>query len=434
MINRFRREVYQSMSQRGDAWFELMDSLSGMSQVESPVTVSESPLFRRQYSSIYDVLKHGEVNLAQVRRALYQNQPTDAETMAGYQVYAVDCTDEPHTAAETLADRTQSKKGRHAPKVIGHRYSWLCRVVSQRPSWCMPQDVERVKSSRTDSEVAAEQVKRLDEQGDQPKVVTADALYGNGVFLEAVLQATTVDALVRVRRNGTLYAEPPERQPHQRGRPRKHGAPLHLKAPHQAPERSTEMCYLGQRVRLQAWHGLHFRKVPLLVGLLVRVEFLKPDGTPRYQRPLYLFWTGAETVPLPALCCIYLWRFAIEHLFRFLKQHLGLTTSRSPDPNQHERWVWSCALAAAQLVLIRHQVAQQRPPWQRPPTCTGERPSTLTARQTQRNALAFLRTLETPATLTRTAGKACGRPLGFRPKPRTRYAVIKKANRQTKSG
>lgn len=432
MINRFRREVYQSMTQRGDAWFELMDSLSGMSQVESPVSVSESALFRRQYSSIYDVLKHGEVNLAQVRRALYRNQPEDAETIAGYQVYVVDCTDEPHPAAETLADRTQSKRGRHAPKVIGHRYSWLCRVVSQRPSWCMPQDVERVKSSSTDSAVAAEQVKRLDQQDGRRKVVTADALYSNGVFLEAVLHATTVDALVRVRRNGALYEDAPERQPHQLGRPRKHGAQLPLKEPHRAPERSAEIGYLGQRVRLQAWHGLHFRKLPLLVGLLVRVEFLKPDGTPRYQRPLYLFWTGAATVALPDLCRMYLWRFAIEHLFRFLKQHLGLTTSRSPDPNHHERWVWSCALSAAQLVLIRHQVAQQRPPWQRPPTCT-EHPSTLTARQTQRNALAFLRTLDTPAVHTRTAGKGWGRPLGYHPQPRTRYSVIKKAHAQTKS-
>lgn len=432
MINRFRREVYQSMVQRGDAWFDLVDSLSGMSQVMSPVSVSESALFRRQYSSIYDVLNEGKLDEPKVRRALFGNQPADAETIGSYQVYAVDCTDEPHPAAGTLADRTQSKKGRHAPKLIGHRYSWLCRVVSQRPSWCMPQDVERVNSSRTDSEVAADQVKRLDEQEGQPKVVTADSLYCNARFLGAVLHATTVHALVRVRSNCALYEDPPERQPNQLGRPRKHGAKLQPKAPHRAADRIAEMNYLGQRVRLQAWHELHFRKVPLLVGQLLMVEFLKLDGTPRYQRPLYLFWTGPATVPLPDLCRMYLWRFAIEHLFRFLKQHLGLNTSRSPDPKHHERWVWSCALAAAQLVLVRHHVAQQRPPWQRTPTCTAQ-PATLTARQTQRNAFAFLRTLVTPAMQTRTVGKGLGRPFGYRPKPRTRHPVIKKANSQIKS-
>lgn len=432
MINRFRREVYQSMVKRGDAWFELVDSLSGMSQVASPVSVSESALFRREYSSIYDVLNEGKLDVPKVRGVLYRNQPEDGETIGGYQVHVVDCTDEPHGAAETLEDRTQSKKGRHAPKVIGHRYSWLCRVVSQRPSWCMPQDVERVKSSSTDSAVAAGQVEHLDEQGGPRKAVAADSLYCNKVFLEAILQATTVDGILRMRSNCALYEEPPERQPNQLGRPRKHGAKLQLKAPQRPPDRTAEMDYLGQRVRLQAWHGLHFRKVPLLVGLLLIVEFLKPDGSPRYQRPLYLFWTGPETVPLPDLCRIYLWRFAIEHLFRFLKQHLGLNTSRSPDPKHHERWVWSCALAAAQLVLIRHQVAQQRPPWQRPSTCSAQ-PATLTARQTQRNAFVFLRTLVTPAAQTRTAGKGRGRPCGYRPKPRTRHPVIKKAKSHTKS-
>jgi hypothetical protein len=61
-------------------------------------------------------------------------------------IYATDCTDHPHPEAETLPDRTQTKKGREAPKIVGHRWSWLVRIVSQRPSWAMPQDVERVES------------------------------------------------------------------------------------------------------------------------------------------------------------------------------------------------------------------------------------------------------------------------------------------------
>lgn len=51
------------------------------------------------------------------------------------------------------------------------------------------------------------------------------------------------------------------------------------------------------------------------------VEFLKEDGTPCYKRPIWLFWIGPEDVALQDLCRMYLWRFAIEHLFRFLKQH-----------------------------------------------------------------------------------------------------------------
>jgi hypothetical protein len=429
MIHRFRQEVYQSFEQRGDAGLDLIDALSSAESVESPVWQSESPLFRRGFSSIYDVLKHGRLSLRHVRRALYRHQPEDAESIAGYEVYAVDCTEHPHPEAETLPDRTQSKKGRNAPKVIGHRSSWLVRVVSWRPSWCMPQDVERVESRATDSEVAAEQVKRLDKQGASLKAVVADSLYCNAIFLGVFLVVTTVVGLVRVRSNQVLYEEPPDPKPNQRGRPRKHGAKFKLSDPKRAPDRTECTTILGQTIRLSAWHGLHFYKLPALVGLVLMVEFLKADGTPRFKRPLYLFWTGPQTTALADLCRMYLWRFAIEHMFRFLKQHMGLNTSRSPALDQQERWLWYCALAYAQLLLIRTAVAQQRPPWHRSCDALGQ-PRTLTARQTQRNALAFLLDLGTPALGTQPAGKGHGRPHGYRPKPRPRHQVIKKGKKQ----
>lgn len=50
MINRFRREIYQSFEQRGDAGLDLIDALSSATTVESPVGQSESPLFRRGFS------------------------------------------------------------------------------------------------------------------------------------------------------------------------------------------------------------------------------------------------------------------------------------------------------------------------------------------------------------------------------------------------
>lgn len=425
MIDRFRKEVYQSFEQRGDAGLDVIDSISSAERVGSPVEVRESPLFRRKFSSIYDFLGNGKLSLERIRRALYRNQPEDGAEIAGYEVYAVDATDHVHAEAETLKDRTQSKKGRHAPKLIGHRYSWLVRILSQAPSWGMPQDVERIESQQTDSEVAADQVKALDKQSAKRKAVVADSLYGNYVFLVVFLVVKTVVALVRLRSNRVLYEEPPEPTPGQKGRPHKHGRKFKLSQPHRAPDRQELTTVLGQAVRLCAWHGLHFYRLPALVGLVLTVEFLKADGTPRFQRPLYLFWTGPPRVALADLCQMYLWRFAIEHMFRFLKQHMGLDTARSPEPDCHELWVWCCAIAQAQLVLIRDEVAQQRPPWHKHDDEQG-RPRKLTARQTQRNALPFLLAVGTPASSPQPAGKGRGRPLGFSPQPRLRHPVIKK--------
>ncbi len=255
-----------------------------------------------------------------------------------------------HPEAETLADRTQSRKGKMGPLQIGLRYSWLVRVVKRTPSWCLPESVERVGSETTDSQVAAQQLKELDGQNSHPKVVVADSLYCNQYFLGILLTLQTIVALVRMRSNQVLYEEPPEKVKGQRGRPRVHGAKFKLSAPSREPEKSETVSLLNQQVRLSAWTGLHLRTLPLLAGLVLRVEFLKADGSPRFKRPLFLFWTGPWSTPLADICYIYLWRFAIEHRVpfggRFMKQHLGLTTSRSPSLTYHERWVWFCALAA----------------------------------------------------------------------------------------
>jgi hypothetical protein len=431
MINRFRREVYQSIEQRADAGMDLIDGLSSAEQVKSPVQVSESALFRGGFSRVYDFLQNGVMNESQLRSVLYKNQPEEAERIAGYEVYGLDCSDEEHADAETLADRSQSKKGKDAPKVVGHRYSWLVRLVKQGTSWCMAQDIERVSSDSSDSAVGGEQVKRLDQQSPQRKVVVADSLYGNVIFLGAFLVVSTVFALVRLRRNQVLYEEPAPRQPEQRGRPARHGSKFKLSNPSRSPDRCETVTLLKQSVRLQAWHHLHFRALPALVGLVLLVEFLKADGTPRFKRPLLLFWTGPLSVPLVDLARMYLWRFAIEHMFRFLKQEMGLCSSRSPALAQHKRWLWCCALAYAQLLLIRHNVADQRPPWQ--PRHRSAQPLPLTPRQVQRAALPFLLALGSPVQPLHRAGKGRGRPHGFKPKPRARHPVVKKTKSAKKS-
>ena len=411
---------------------DLVDALTSAPVVESPVGLSESPLFRREFSSVYDFLKSGRIVYWRLRQVLFRNQPEEAETIAGYEVYAVDCTKDPAPEAETLPDRGQSKKGRHAPIEVGHVYSWLVRLVARGTSWCMPLDIRRVPTESTDSQVGSEQVATLAAQeSSRPKVVVADSLYCNVAFLSIFMTLQSVYALVRIRSNRVLYEEPPERQPGQRGRPRKHGDKFKLSAPSREADRVETCTLLGQQVRLMAWQDLHFYKLPFLVGMVLSVQFLKADGTPRFKRPLYLFWTGPTSVALADLARMYLWRFAIEHMFRFLKQHMGLTASNSPSLQARLRWVWSCALAYTQLLFIRHQVADRRPRWH--PTHVRGKVRPLTPRQVQRVALPFLLTLGSPASEPQPAGKGTGRPPGYRPEPRKRHPVVKKSRKRRKA-
>ena len=153
-LQQFRQAVYASLRQRADATLDLLDALTVAGHVESPVALSEQPLFRRQFSGVYDVLAEAALDPQQLAQVLYEAQPRDSDTLAGYEVYAVDTTPTARPAAETLADRGQWKKGQAEPVQVGHKYSWLARLVTVGTSWVAPQAVCRVPSATTDSKAA----------------------------------------------------------------------------------------------------------------------------------------------------------------------------------------------------------------------------------------------------------------------------------------
>ena len=158
---------------------------------------------------------------------------------------------------------------------------------------------------------------------------------------------------------------------------------------------------------------------------------LRPDGSPRHLRPWWLFWTGPTAVCLVDLFGMYAWRFAIEHTFRFFKQHLGLNAASLVAGAATERWVWSCLVAYWQLLLASAVVTGSVPPWQAKPKTAS--PWAYTPRQVQRALPGFSAQIGTPAAPPRPAGKGPGRPAGFIPQPRPRYPVIVKGRKATKA-
>jgi len=431
LFQQFRQLVYQILPKRAGATLDLIDALTVAGHVESPVALSEEVPFRRKFSSVYDVLSEGEIENEQLQPVLYEQQPGDCEQIAGYEVYGLDTTPDERPEAETLDERVLLKAQKNEPVRVGQKYSWLVRLVKQRTSWVAPWDVRRVKADSNDNQTAVEQVEALDKQSKRPKVVVADSLYANAVFLAVFEVVKTVVALVRLRRNVTLYEQPEPKPAGSRGAPRKHGPKFKMGSPSRQPDR-RQTFFLGlQEIRLSAWHKLHLRKLPGLVGLALRVEFLKPDGSLRYQRPMWLFWTGPETIALSDLCRMYLWRFAIEHAFRFMKQHLGLNAHRLTNNDAIQRWMWLCALAYWQLLLMGRLVEDLSPAWY--PRKGDRLQSWLTPGQVQRGAARFIVKFGTPASSPRPAGKGRGRPNGYRPTPRKLHKVVRKGKKPAKT-
>ena len=431
LIQQFRQLVYRVLPKRADAIMDLIDALTVAGHVSSPVALSEEAPFRRKFSSVYDVLEAGEINTEALHSILHEQQSAEWEQIAGYEVYAIDCTPDERPEAETVEGLVLLKSQKNAPVRVGQKYSWLVRLVKRGTSWVAPWDVRRVAAESNDNQTAVEQVEELDRQAGRSKVVVADSLYANQYFLAVFLTVQNIFGLVRLRRNLNLYEQPKPKPAGSRGAPRKHGPVFKMSKPAREPDRSASFQLGKQQVRLSAWHKLHLRKLPTLVGVVLRVEFLKPDGTPRYQRPLWLFWTGPETIALQDLCLMYLWRFAIEHAFRFMKQHLGLVAHRLPDNEAIHHWMWFCALAYWQLLLMSPEVQDLTAPWYPRKTRNGQA-AWLTPGQVQRGAARFLLKLGTPAKSPRPAGKGLGRPNGYRPAPRKRYKVVRKSKKRPK--
>ena len=428
----FREAVYQKVTYRPAAILDLVDALTIAGHVDSPVALSETPLFRRQFSSVYDALVHGELS-DDLKTLFSDSQDEDWETIAGYEIHAVDATPNERMAAETLADRGALKAQQKEPVRYGHKYSWLVRLVQSGTSWVAPEDIERIGTTTTDTKVAAQQVEDLAVRDQRLKVITADSRYRDKHFLGAFATLENTYGLVRLQNNQVLSQEPVPKPKGSRGAPRKHGADFQLTAIEREPDATEEFSLGKQKVRVRVWHKLHFKRLAKVKGSVVCVEFLKEDGTPRYQRPLWLFWTGPEDVAPQDLCRMYLWRFAIEHLFRFLKQRMGLNSNRSSNLESLQRWMWIVALAYWQLLLMRDTVQPNRPAWHPHKKDGQDKP--LTPAQVQRSAQVFLLQSGTPAPTTRPAGKGSGRQKGYHPAPRKRFDVVfktKKAQKQPK--
>jgi hypothetical protein len=420
----FRLQVYASFSFRADALFELVEALLLSPLTRSAVEVSQSPLFRRRFASVDDALTEGKIDFAALRETFVGAEPADALTVAGYAVYALDTTVNLRPDAATVPDRVRVYSAAHAKAIAGHQFSWLGRVIAFGQSWFASREVVRVPTSRTPGEIGAEQVQRLaaDPSPTQSKVVVVDSHYPVPPFLRAFVGlAPRIVLLARLAGNRVLYGPPPlpTGKP---GRPRKHGAKLALRRPG-PPDRQETSRLLGQDVRISAWVNYHFRAVPTLVGVVVRAEFLKADGTPRDQRALWLFWSGPSEIALADVVTMYLLRFAIEHFFRFLKQRLGLLAAHLGDLAPIETWVQVVALAYWQLFLARAVVQPAYRPWD--PTARQDPNRPLTPGQVLAAWPIFSRALGTPTAAPRRAGKAPGRAPGERPTPRERHPVVK---------
>jgi DDE superfamily endonuclease len=320
----FRHQVYTLLGNGRDALFDLMDAVLVSRSVSSFAELSLSPVFRRQWSSLYESLQDSNPP-RQALMGVYLEQIAPDEPM----VIAGDHTAWSRLHAETLQERTDEHQATPMsgakPVTLGQGYSTIAWIPQTQGSWALPLLHERITSAETPIEKAATQLGQVCEKLTTRPLSLWDAEYGCAPFLQKTAHLAC-DKLIRLRSNRVLFGAPPSYNG--TGRPRKHGDKFKLNDPTtwwQPDETQQVEDDQWGPLRLQLWHGLHLRQAANQGLSLIRVERLDPTRVTPFK-PLWLIWVGLTFPPLATVWQQYLRRFAIDHWYRFafLECPLGL--------------------------------------------------------------------------------------------------------------
>ena len=446
---RFQKQLYSHLDNRANAVIELLNALSGNTQMRSVVELSLHPLFGRQYSELYRAIDGFHLPEAVQWRLMAPFLPRPQRRP--FWLLSVDVVPHPRPYAATLADRTlvyhpQAVRSQK-PITIGHAYSTLLLLPereAESPPWVLPLSVRRRASDQDQESVGADQVQALLTHPDLPFrrelcVVVGDASYSKRSFLARQSACPNLVLIARLRSNRVCYRAPEEQGPRTRGHPRWYGPRFALNDPATWPAPDQEETFQMtsarghlQQVHIQAWHDMLLRGTrewPLHRHpfTLVRIQVTDEEGKPLHRRPLWLLVMGPRRreLSLRDIYCAYTQRASHEHYHRFSKQRLLATAYQTPDGEREEGWWRLTQLAYFQLWLAR-SLAQALPrPWERYlPRMAAQ---VLSPSLVQRDFRRLIRQLGTPTRAAKPRGKSPGRRKGTRLPPRIRHPVLRKA-------
>jgi len=418
----FQQAIYEHvLVNECDAQYELLTSMLVSGPISSFPELSQSPVFQRQWSSVYQAIRRGAQDRAWLTGYLSQQVPPDS-------IFALDCSAWVHPRARVLDGqqftRVPSRAVTGHAIAQGHVYSELAYIPERRGSFAPPISTARVLADQTPVACGIAQVKKLREaRPESHDIVTGDGSYGNHDFFGGV-QAVGTTIVARLRCDRILYGSPPPYAG--RGRPRVHGKRFAFKDPTTWPEPDEVMCFADEhhgQVRLSRWSGYHAKQGPAVPFETIRAEtHLERDQPPK---PVWLGCINAEPYTGQQLWCAYDCRWTIEPAFAFRKQQLHWTLPRFQQAERCDRWTCLVDLAYWTLFLARELAPDKPLPWQKSQ-------SVLTPGRVKQGLPWLFGAIERPTRPVQTRGKSPGWPKGRSRSPLSRHKVRRKRQKRPK--
>ena len=417
-LKQFRQSAYTLLGNGKDAIFDLMDAVLTSPRVNSFVELSLSPVFRREWSSLYAGLRQNRPSRGKLLKLYSQQIPTQIRPLL-----AGDHTEWSRPEAVTLKDRTLEHQATpiagNKPITVGQGFSTIAWIPEAKGSWALPLKHERITSFETPLSRAAFQLKQVCQQLSVRPIAVFDSEYGNATFVKQTA-GIQVDLLLRLRSNLCLWGAPPSYSG--KGRPKVHGAKFALADASTWGTPTTTLKLEDPKlgpVEIQHWGELHFRAAALHEVQVLRIQVMGESCHHRCPKPMWLAWLGAEMPELEQVWRCYLRRFAVDHWNRFAKQRLHWTQPHFSTTALAERWSELMPLLSWQLWLARESVIDHPLPWQKLQT-------KLTPGRVAQGFARLLAAIGTPACDPKPRGKSPGWPKGHTRPKRTRYPVVKK--------
>jgi hypothetical protein len=450
----------------------LIDAISANTSASSPVQLSQSSLFPRQYGSLHDAVdnfftaadpENAEIERREQRleRMRIVGGLCPAPAARPFYLLGLDTTGQPRPFAVTLEDRGCHYHPNPAPGnkpiTVGHKYSTLAalpeKIGGYPAPWVIPVSIQRVATDKKATETGAEQVDDLLNDpslpfGDHLCALAGDTEYSACSFLGEVVKHENLATIVRVRGNRTFY-NMPELSTFSRGKghPRWYGAPFTLNDPssHREPDEVQTIPHElknGRKceVTIKAWrnmlmrgkHGIPMHKHPFT---LICITIKDEKGRDVFKRPLWLIIIGErrDEISLIDAFNAYRQRYDLEHFFRFGKNRLLMASCQTPDVEHEENWWEIVGLAYVNLYTAASLANIVPYPWERwlPNNKEPDTESLPSPSMVQRDLPRIIQAFGTPARPPKPRGKSPGRKKGTSPGKRPPIPIVKKGKKDT---
>lgn len=428
-LHRFRIDLYGCLTRAEAALFDLVDALLTDPLARSFVELSQSPVFRRQWPSVYAALRDGRLDRATLQRTCVAHMPS---VPAGKRLLlGLDASSILRPDATTSADRTYVYQANvplgATPAAPGWSFSGLVVLAQPISSWSYVLDQQRIASTSDAVTVGAAQLRAILPLLPVRAILLLDRFYSRVPWILATA-GLPVDQFIRARCDQVLYRAAPPRTG-KRGGPRKDGRRFKGSDPttHGTPDATTTVTDAnGRTTQVEVWHGLHLRQARQVAISVVRITRAAAAGTKRDPRESWFWWLGEPLPPLEEVAGLYGHRFGQEHGYRVDKQQLLWAAPHVRTPEQFELWTHVVAMVRNQLVVARTLGIGERRPWE-------STSRSVSPQQVRRAVARIIGHLGTPAPPPQRRGKAPGRAPGAKVRPAPRHPVIRKTKKTTKT-